>query len=185
MHKPSMIHRRIHKPFVRYAVAILSVPLAIVVAMIWTTVEPGLGQGNGDQVSQHMAKDVTSVTREAVPSWGGEALNAVYRGVAESSPIQLANACGSGASSCFKCHDGKRASAPKYDEQTSPWHLNHKTVEHSCVGCHKGNERIIKKEIAHVSLIVDPRTKTESCSGCHKPDEVAQMLPRYKKITKP
>lgn len=185
MHKPSKIHRRIHKALVRYAVAILSVPVAVAVAMIWTIVERGPDQANGDQASRQMAEYVRSVTSEPVPSWGGEALNAVYRGIADLSPIQLANACGSGASSCFKCHDGKRASAPKYDEQTSPWHLNHKTVEHSCVGCHKGNERIIKKEIAHVSLIGDPRTKTESCSGCHKPEEVAQMLPRYKKITKP
>jgi hypothetical protein len=144
MHKPSKIHRRIHKALVRYAVAILSVPVAVAVAMIWTIVERGPDQGNGDQASRQMAEYVRSVTSEPVPSWGGEALNAVYRGIAESSPIQLANACGSGASSCFKCHDGKRASAPKYDEQTSPWHLNHKTVEHSCVGCHK-NERIVRK----------------------------------------
>jgi hypothetical protein len=185
MHKPSKIQRKIHRRFFRYAVAMLSVPLAIVAATIWTIAGSGPDQRDGDQVTRHTAKHVTSATSEAAPSWGREALNAVYRGVAESSPIQLANACGAGASSCFKCHDGKRASAPKYDEQTGPWHLHHKTVDHSCVGCHKGNERIIKKEIAHVALIVDPRTKSEACTGCHKPEEVAMLLPRYKKIAKP
>jgi hypothetical protein len=185
MRKPRMIQRRFHRLFVRYAVAMLSVSLAIVVATIWAVVDPGPDQRDGDRVTQHTAKQITSATSYATPSWGTEVLNAVSRGVAKLSPIQLANACGAGASSCFKCHDGRRASAPKYDEQTGPWHLHHKTVDHSCVGCHKGNERIIKKEIAHVSLISDSRTKSEVCTSCHKPEEVAKLLPRYKKIAKP
>lgn len=185
MHKPSKIQRRFHRLFVRYAVAMLSVLLSIVVVTIWAIADPGPDQHDGDQVTRHMARPVTSAASEAAPSWGSEALTAVYTGVAKLSPIQLANACGAGASSCFKCHDGRRASAPKYDERTGPWHLHHKTVDHSCVGCHKGNERIIKKEIAHVALIVDPRTKSEDCTSCHKPEEVAKLLPRYKKNAKP
>ena len=113
MHKPRKIQRRTRRPIIRYAVAMLSVPLAIVAATIWTIVDFGPDQRDGDQITRHMAEHVTSATNEAAPSWGSEALNAVYRGVAESSPIQLANACGSGASSCFKCHDGRRARADR------------------------------------------------------------------------
>jgi len=185
MHKPSKTQRRIHKPFVRYVVAMVSVPLAIVAAIIWTVVVPGPDRHGSDGASRHIAKYDTRVTSEAAPSWGAEALNAVYRGVAQSSPIRLANACGSGASSCFKCHDGRHAIAPKYDAKTDPWHLQHKAVEHDCYGCHKGNERIIKKEIAHVGMIKDPLTKSEVCTSCHKPDEVAKLLPSYQKIAKP
>ena len=185
MHKSSKIQRRFHRPFVHYVVAMLSVPLAILAAVIWTVVEPGPGHRDGEQVTLSMGNNGTSATSEAAPSWGSEALNAVYRGVAKSSPIRLANACGAGASSCFKCHDGRHAIAVKYDEKTDPWHSQHKPVQHDCVGCHKGNERIIKKEIAHVGMIVDPRTKSEVCTSCHKPDEVAKLLPSYQKIAKP
>jgi len=185
MNKPSKIQRRSHRPFVRYGVAILSVPLVILAAIIWTIVGSAPDQRDGDQGALSMGNYETNATSQAAPSWGGEALKAVYRGVANSSPIRLANACGSGASSCYKCHDGRHATAVNYEKKTGPWHLQHKTVEHSCVGCHKGNERIIKKEIAHVGMIADPRTKSEVCTSCHKPNEVATLLPGYNKVAKP
>jgi hypothetical protein len=185
MTKPSKTQRRSHRPFIRYSVAIFSVPLVILAAIIWTIVAPAPDHPDGDLAALSLGVHERSATSEAAPSWGGEALKAVYQGVAKSSPIRLANACGSGASSCFKCHDGRHAVAPKYDAKTDPWHLQHKMVEHDCYGCHRGNERIIKKEIAHVDMIVDPRTKSEVCTSCHKPDEVAKLLPGYNKIKKP
>ncbi len=74
-------------------------------------------------------------------------------GLEKISPIALANACGMGASSCFKCHNGTRAAAPKSDKATDPWHPDHKTVNDSCVGCHNGNARLMKEEMAHAKML--------------------------------
>lgn len=112
-------------------------------------------------------------------SWGGEAL------VVSSdawSPIAAANACGMGASSCFKCHNGARAAAPKMEKATAPWHVDHKTVNQSCAGCHKGNARIIKKELAHEGLVKDPRASSaETCGTCHKSGNVAELAKTYQR----
>jgi len=103
--------------------------------------------------------------------WGGEATAAVVEGVARLSPISLANACGLGASSCFKCHNGKRAAAPSMDVDKSPWHAQHKKVNNSCVGCHNGNSRIMKQDIAHERMISKPRDNTAgACGNCHQSD---------------
>jgi len=112
--------------------------------------------------------------------WGREAIGDVREYVAAFSPIANANACGMGASSCFKCHNGMRAAAPKMDAKTAPWHFNHKSVDGDCVGCHKGKDRLIKKELAHEGLIKDPRMKVaDACDACHKSGNSAELNKRY------
>jgi nitrate/TMAO reductase-like tetraheme cytochrome c subunit len=105
----------------------------------------------------------------AAPGWGAEATVALAEGVARLSPIALANACGLGASSCFKCHNGKRAAAPSMDAALAPWHAQHAKTNNSCVGCHMGNPRIMKQDMAHSKLIAKPRDNAEQvCASCHK-----------------
>lgn len=111
-------------------------------------------------------------------AWGGEVLAEVSQGLQKVSPIPLANACGLGASSCFRCHNGRRAEAPGKDED-SPWHVEHDSVNYSCAGCHKGNPRILKQSIAHKKLIVNPVAKPEeTCASCHS-DEAEAMQKIY------
>ncbi len=103
--------------------------------------------------------------------WGGEATVAIAQGVQHLSPIPLANACGLGASSCFKCHNGTRAAKPQMDAAKAPWHADHAKVNNSCVGCHKGNSRIMKEDVAHAKMLAKPRDNTgDSCGSCHKGD---------------
>ncbi len=110
----------------------------------------------------------------AATGWGSEAIVALAEGVAQLSPISLANACGLGASSCFKCHNGKRAAAPEMNAAKAPWHAQHAKVDNSCVGCHKGNSRIMKQDVAHAKMLAKPRDNTgEACGSCHKGDLAA------------
>lgn len=103
--------------------------------------------------------------------WGAEASASVAGGMARLSPISLANACGMGASSCFRCHNGKRATAPNMDATKAPWHQQHAKVNNSCVGCHKGNARIMKEDLAHAKMIAKPHDDSAgACIGCHKSD---------------
>jgi hypothetical protein len=112
-------------------------------------------------------------------SWSSEVLADVHEGIVSASPIELANACGLGASSCFKCHNGKRADKPA----DKAWHEQHAKVNHSCVGCHKGNERLMLKDMAHSKLLADPRTDPEQgCAKCHSGDEMTNMLSQYKNV---
>ena len=113
----------------------------------------------------------------AAPGWGHEALADVQERLREVSPIGLANACGMGASSCAKCHNGTRAGAPKPEK----WHTDHKTVNDSCVGCHRGNPRLMKAELAHAKMVVDSRTAPETCTTCHKGDDVSKLMAVYQK----
>lgn len=107
-------------------------------------------------------------------AWGSEALRVTRESMIAALPIALANACGLGASSCFKCHNGKRAPAPAADATLQPWHAQHKSVNYSCGGCHQGNARVLKKEIAHEGLITDPlAVPGQSCSTCHTGDAAA------------
>jgi hypothetical protein len=118
----------------------------------------------------------------AAQGWGVEATVALAEKASRLSPISLANACGLGASSCFKCHNGKRAAAPTSDPAKAPWHADHASVNNSCVGCHKGNARIMKEETAHAKLVAKPRDNAaESCGGCHKGD-LAKVQGAYKAI---
>lgn len=116
----------------------------------------------------------------ADPGWGSEALALVHEGSGRISPIPLANACGMGASSCFKCHNGKRAAAPAMDSTSAPWHTQHKTVNNSCVGCHQGNPRVMKEAISHKGLIGDPRSDTgKACTSCHSGADMNELNKHY------
>ncbi len=118
----------------------------------------------------------------AESGWGQEAVADLREYGAALSPIANANACGMGASSCFKCHNGTRAPAAKMDSKTGPWHLDHKSVNGSCVGCHKGKDRLVKKELAHEGMIKDPRQKSaDTCDACHKAGNAAELNKRYQK----
>lgn len=118
-------------------------------------------------------------TQVAHAGWGGESLNVMRDGLQRISPVALANACGMGASSCFKCHNGKRAAAPGMDAAKSPWHVHHKTVNNSCVGCHKGNPRLMKEDMAHAGMLKAPKGGAEACGSCHKSD-LAKVEAKYK-----
>jgi hypothetical protein len=113
-------------------------------------------------------------------AWGSEALVTLSDSVERFSPVALANACGLGASSCFRCHNGKRAPSPTVDAATAPWHLDHAKVNYSCAGCHQGNPRILKQEIAHKGLLADPRAEpAKACAGCHATTDVDKLLSKY------
>jgi hypothetical protein len=117
--------------------------------------------------------------------WGSEALQAIHSNVTSLSPIRLANACGLGASSCFKCHNGSRAKAPSADLKTAPWHVQHEKVNYSCAGCHAGNPRLMKKELAHTHLIIDPRAQpAQTCFSCHEGANKNDLLKTYQAIAK-
>ncbi len=114
--------------------------------------------------------------------WGAEALYAVQEHLEQVSPVALANACGLGASSCFRCHNGKRAPAPQSNAATAPWHQQHSSVNYSCVGCHQGNPRILKQDIAHKNLIVNPVASPEkTCAGCHSATDAPRLAEAYRK----
>jgi hypothetical protein len=116
-------------------------------------------------------KHAEEMEMSGAEGWGAETVVAIAEGAERISPIALANACGLGASSCFKCHNGKRADAPGMDPVKSPWHAQHSKVNNSCVGCHKGNSRIMKQEVAHAKMLTKPRDNTaDACGSCHKGD---------------
>lgn len=111
--------------------------------------------------------------------WGSEALSRIYDGV-YTTVIPLANACGLGASSCFKCHNGKRAKAANMDSEKAPWHSDHSKVNKSCAGCHKGNPRLMKEEMAHKKMLGDPLTDTgEACANCHEGGDLDALSKSY------
>lgn len=108
---------------------------------------------------------------EVPAGWGAEALYTLQDHAVALSPVALANACGLGASSCFRCHNGKRAVAPQTQADIAPWHQQHGKVNYSCVGCHQGNPRILKADIAHKGLIANPVSAPEkTCASCHGAD---------------
>lgn len=129
------------------------------------------------------AADGWQATDPQVVAWGSEAIvegNDPHAGISGLSPVALANACGLGASSCFKCHNGKRAEAPSLDAEKSPWHAQHKSVNYSCAGCHGGNPRLQKKEIAHKGLIVNPvQSPEKSCASCHGGADLKKLTSSY------
>ena len=115
------------------------------------------------------------------PGWGQSAAEAVHWQAIADTLIAPANACGLGASSCFQCHSGRRAEKPKSDPETAPWHYDHANVDHSCGGCHNGNERIMREDMAHRGMRVDPREDPQaSCASCHRDAaELEDLLSRY------
>lgn len=126
----------------------------------------GLGSFNG-----------ASSDRTDFHGWSESTLERIHEGIQRSSPIPVANACGLGASSCFQCHDSPRAERWSPD----PWHEQHAEVDHSCAGCHQGNPRLNRAQMAHRDMIVDPReAPSETCASCHSADEVDTLLETYK-----
>jgi len=123
--------------------------------------------------------DVSSVQTAVHDGWGSEALSLAYDGIS-TSIIPLANACGVGSSSCYKCHNGKRAGAPDMDSKKAPWHTDHTKVNKSCAGCHKGNPRLMRETMAHNKMISDPREKLQqACSTCHAGDDLDTLSKPY------
>ncbi len=131
-------------------------------------------------ISHDNTDDMSSAQTTVEEGWGSEALSQVYDGFSNMSPIPLANACGLGASSCFKCHNGQRASAANMDSEKAPWHSQHAKVNNSCVGCHQGNPRLMKEKMAHTGMIGDPRSNLQqACSTCHSGDDLDALSKSY------
>ena len=116
--------------------------------------------------------------------WGAEVADAVHDTGVLQSIIKPANACGLGASSCFRCHNGRRAPEPTMDPIKAPWHADHSRVNNSCVGCHNGNPRLMREQMAHQNMLSRPRaTPDESCTSCHRDAaELQKHLDVYLKI---
>ncbi|HKK14411.1 MAG TPA: hypothetical protein VKA14_07085 [Gammaproteobacteria bacterium] len=116
--------------------------------------------------------------------WGSSVLAKIHHGVIDQAPIRVANACGLGATSCFKCHNkSNRGPKPGQDKTSSPWHPQHSEVNYSCDGCHQGNPRLMVKNIAHQNLVADPRTAPQkTCGGCHKKNEISGLLSQYQGV---
>lgn len=148
------------KSMLKVGLPLLLVP---VMAVVWAS------------YAGHVSVNGTPVADDG--SWSSEVLENVHEKMVAHSPIPVANACGLGASSCFKCHSGKRADKPS----DAMWHQEHASVNHSCVGCHKGNERLMLKNMAHKDLIGDPRVKSEeTCVTCHTDGDAQALLDKYK-----
>ncbi len=112
-------------------------------------------------------------------AWGDKLLSNIDPYVINASPIRVANACGLGASSCFKCHNGNQASVPS----TKPWHSQHEVVNYSCAGCHQGNPRIMNKAMSHSRMIANPvQQPAKDCFSCHKSSDAQKLVDRYLKL---
>ncbi|MET0029184.1 MAG: hypothetical protein ABW101_16260 [Candidatus Thiodiazotropha sp.] len=123
-----------------------------------------------------MPDSLSKQMSEPTQGWGDSAIVSLQDSLSQLSPIRLANACGLGASSCFKCHNGKRAGAPT----SQPWHQDHDRVNNSCVGCHGGNPRLMKESIAHGGMVGDSLSQPDKfCFKCHAGDEGSTLLSKY------
>ena len=111
--------------------------------------------------------------------WGHEVLTPAPSPSASWSLIGIANACGLGASSCVRCHNGERAAAAPAGDSTGPWHRDHAKVPYSCVGCHQGNPRVLRQDVAHHRLVADPLAGAPQCSDCHRAAELPALAARY------
>lgn len=141
--------------------------------------------GVDDQDNKLASMGAATAEGETSHAWGDEFLANVHEHVLAGLPIRVANACGLGASSCFRCHNGRRAGAPPMDPEQNPWHVQHQTVNNSCAGCHQGNPRLMKEEIAHAGMFADPRQQpAEACFSCHTSADAQGLVDTYLKITK-
>jgi hypothetical protein len=113
--------------------------------------------------------------------WGAEVFDVIHDNAIAQGLVRPANACGLGASSCFRCHNGRRAAEPSSDPVTAPWHAQHARVNNSCAGCHSGNPRLMREQMAHQDLIANPlNSPEESCASCHRSaSELEEFLGRY------
>lgn len=126
----------------------------------------------------------TQTTSLERSGWGNEVADAIHDTGILQGIVKPANACGLGASSCFKCHNGRRAAEPTMDPIKAPWHADHSKVNNSCVGCHNGNPRLMRENMAHQNMISRPSsTPDESCATCHQnAAELEKHLEHYLKI---
>ena len=111
--------------------------------------------------------------------WGSESISMLGHDDLSIPLISLANACGLGASSCYKCHNGKRAGA------ASPlaWHTEHEKVNNSCVSCHGGNPRLMKEKMAHNKMVRNSLSDPgEYCFTCHQESNKEEMVTGYNSI---
>lgn len=142
-------------------------------------------QGSSPEITSAETPTTTPITIPVTTGdWGYEAIEIVKTQAQQFSPVPLANACGLGASSCFRCHNGKRAALPTTAPDVAPWHHQHTSVNYSCTGCHQGNPRILKQEIAHKNLVVNPLTVPEkTCSSCHSPADVDALANTWRELS--
>lgn len=165
-----------------WAGLVRQVRLMTVLATVTVLGGTGWSYLTGDRVG---SPDDIPPTAGATPqAWGDEVLADLSGHVLAGLPIRVANACGLGASSCFRCHNGKRAAAPGGDPAADPWHVQHKSVNNSCGGCHQGNPRLMKETIAHNGLVANPVTEPEkACFGCHTSADAQGLVDTYRKLT--
>ncbi len=158
--------------FTRSLVRNFARALLLMTLVVTTTIVLVISSHDSDQAL--LAQDASQ------QGWGHVALSQVYSGMSGISPISLANACGLGASSCFRCHNGKRAVAASMDASKAPWHSNHTKVNNSCAGCHRGNPRLMKEKMAHSRMLSDPRSDLQqACATCHSGDDLDALSKPY------
>lgn len=148
--------------------------LSLVAVMAWAAVSVS-------NLTYDPQKNMVSLDQ---PDWGAEVFDAIHDSAIAQGLVRPANACGLGASSCFRCHNGRRAAEPASDPTVAPWHVEHARVNHSCAGCHQGNPRLMREQMAHQGLIVNPRNSpAETCATCHRDaSELEDLLARYQAI---
>lgn len=155
--------------------------ISVVGGTLWSY----LGGSMEDEIGSPVASvDGAAAGDVQVQAWGDEVLADIHQHVVAGLPIRVANACGLGASSCFRCHNGTRAKEPGTDPAKDPWHVQHKAVNNSCVGCHQGNPRLMKQDIAHKGLVINPRTQpATSCFTCHTSGDAQGLVDIYLKLS--
>lgn len=155
--------------------------IAVVSGTVWSYLRaPAAGDADVPVVSANG----TTVDGAQRSAWGDEVLANIHQHVVAGLPIRVANACGLGASSCFRCHNGTRAKQPEIDPVKDPWHVQHKSVNNSCVGCHQGNPRLMKQDIAHKNLVINPRLQpATTCFTCHTSGDAQGLVDIYLKLS--
>ena len=162
--------KRASRSLLFYAAALMFVTI---IAVIWSALSATQSTPAARLHSRRLSVAQAS-------GWGASALRIVHGSLNACPLIATANACGMGASSCFKCHSGGRGPAIS----NVPWHTDHAPVNNDCVGCHAGSPWILKKSLAHAGLIPNPLTQPKRCAACHKSANVRKLDAHYMKILK-
>lgn len=123
-----------------------------------------------------LAQNAAEKGSDSGSGWGAESISKVGQYDLHVPLIPLANACGLGASSCYKCHNGKRAEAAGPEA----WHTDHETVNNSCASCHGGNPRIMVERMAHNKMEPNPITNPgKYCYECHQESDRKGLVEAY------